>query len=217
MKSEEIINIIISIDPSTEFLFEIISNIEELKINLITIEPSDGSYKESIVKISEIPEHSNIIFLGHGTSTILYGGESESFEKKEIISLRTMNVFKNQNIFLLACDSALLLKSSFRLSQIKKSIGFGSLPTSIEEIENDKKLSKIGITDEIIESYKKEIVNIVSSAFNYTYQNNVYDFTTLKDFIDLLLLIKMNKAILEDNNPLLADLLYKMKNEMVIY
>jgi len=217
MKSEAIIHIIVSIDPSTEFLFKVISSLGHLNINLIKIEPSDKSYKEGVENISKISKHSNIIFLGHGTSRILYGGESESFQKKELISIKTMNIFKNQNIFLLACDSALLLKSAFRFSQIKKSIGFGSLPTSIEEIENDKKLSKSGITDEIIEEYKKEIVDVVSSAFNYLYQNTNIDFIVLKDYIDLLLLKKINKTVLEYNNPLLADLLHKMKKEMVIY
>jgi sulfur relay (sulfurtransferase) DsrF/TusC family protein len=219
MKNKVSLHIIISSDPSTSFLFDIISNLEKhyKSINVIIIEPSDNSYKKSLELISTFSDNSNIMFLGHGTSEILYGGESEQFEKKVFISLQTMNIFKNQNIFILACNSATLLKSSFRLSQFNKSIGFGSLPTSPQEIENDKKLSKVGITDEIINLYKQDIVDIISNAFFNLLRGNINDFIALKDYIDLLLLKKINKAVLVDNKSLLADLLFKMKTEMEIY
>ena len=209
--------IIIPIDPSTNFLFDIVSELNQVSIKLIKVEANDISYSNSLNSISEIPDNSNIIFLGHGTSNKLYGGESERFDKKELVSVRTMRIFRNQNIFLLACNSALLLKSSYRLSNIKKAIGFGSLPTSKEEIDDDKRLSKTGIDDKIIELYKQEIVRIISQGINHFIQSKNADFIDLKNYIDLLLLKRINNAVIKDNNPLLADLLFKMKKEMVIY
>ena len=217
MKSNKGLYIIIPIDLSTHFLFDIVSELNPVTIKLIKVEANDNSYSDTLNSISEIPDDSNIIFLGHGTSDKLYGGESESFEKKELVSIRTMRIFKNQNVFLLACNSALLLKSSYRLSNIKKAIGFGSLPTSKEEIDNDKRLSKTGIGDEIIELYKQEIVRITSQGINYFARNKNLDFIDLKNYLDFLLLKRINSTVLKDNNPLLADLLYKMKKEMVIY
>lgn len=213
------INIIISIDPTTDFLFEIIENLGEIgyTLNIIEIYPTDTSYIDGIKAIKDIPDNSTIIFLGHGTATMIYGGESKQFEKKKLISIQEMRIFENQNIFILACESSKLLKSSFRLSKFNKSIGFGSLPTSIEEIENDSKLSKYSFTIEIIEEYKNALIKIISDAFKYFFENRIFDFILLKDYIELLMNKRINQAVLEENNPLLGDLLFKTKNEMVIY
>ena len=213
------INIIISIDPSTKFLFEIINNFKSQNINLnvIEIEPSTDSYEKAKSTISAIPKSSIVIFLGHGQSNQLYGGESTTFEKKVIISSKEMKIFEGQNLFILACDSADLLKSSFRVSKTLKSIGFGGLPTEIKEIENDRKLSAEGITQEIINQFKIAITETVSEAFIYITKQDSNDFIILKDYLYLLINKRINKAILEEDNRLLADLLYKMRNEIVIY
>lgn len=210
------IQIIISIDSSTLFLFEIIENLKINKIDftLTEIHPNDESYITSFEIITKFERNSTIIFLGHGQSNQLYGGEClDSFPKKPIIKLNEMNIFQEQYLFLLACDSASLIKSSFRQSKTYKSIGFGGLPTSIEEVEHDKKLSAEGISEQTIEDFKSEIVTIVSSALVFHHKN----FNKLSDYLTLLIDKRINNAVLVKKDRNLADLLFKMRNEMVLY
>lgn len=210
------IYIIISIDPSTQFLFEIINNLKKsgLEFKVLEIHPNEESYAKTLEEISSFEKKSKIIFLGHGQSNQLYGGESLNlFPKKAFVKLTEMNIFQEQNLFLLACDSASLIKSSFRQSRVIKSIGFGGLPTSLEEVEKDKKLSAEGISEQTIEDFKNEIVNTVSIALALHHK----DFNRLSDYLTLLIDQRINNAILVKKDRNLADLLLKMRYEMVLY
>lgn len=210
------IQIIISIDPSTQFLFEIIDKLKSCQVdyNLTELYPSNKSYLETYDLVSKFDKNSVIVFLGHGTDEKLFGGEQlPDFEKKEFIKLRQMSVFENQNLFILSCKSADLLKKSHRLSKIKKSIGFGSLPTSKEEVEDDKRLREQGVLLSTIEDFKNEMVSTVSNAISLHYQ----DFNKLSDYLTLLLDQRINNAILIKKDRNLADLLFKMRKEIVLY
>ncbi len=210
------IHIIISIDPSTQFLFEIVDKLRHYSTNcnVYEIHPNDESYSKIFDIICSLERNSRVLFLGHGQSNQLYGGEClDSFPKKPFIKLSEMSVFKEQHLFLLACDSAELIKSSFRQSKMSKSIGFGGLPTSMEEVEKDKKLSSGGISEQTIEDFKSEIVCTVSKAISLHYQ----DFNKLSDYLTLLLDQRINNSVLVKKDRNLADLLYRMRYEMVIY
>lgn len=214
------INIIISVDPSTDFLYAIIKTLELNSVNFILSEiyPDENSYNEVYHKISKLERSSTIIFLGHGQDNQLYGGESpDFFPKKPFVKLNEMNIFKDQHLFLLACNSSSLIKSSFRIASIKKSIGFGGLPTSKEEVDNNKKLSELGISIQTIDKFKDAIVNIVSTALLLFFQKGNNDFIFLTDYLTLLIDKRINKAILVEKDRNLGDLLFKMKNEISIY
>lgn len=210
------IQIIISIDPSTQFLFEIITKLKYygIKCNVIEIQPNNESYSKTFEIVSSLDRNSCVLFLGHGQSNQLYGGEHlDTFPKKAFIKLNEMSIFKDQQLFLLACDSAELIKSSFRNSKMSKSIGFGGLPTSKEEVEKDKKLYSEGVSEQTIEDFKNEIVYAVSNAMSSHYQ----DFNRLSDYLTLLLDQRINNAVLVKKDRNLAGLLYKMRYEMVLY
>lgn len=210
------IKIIISIDDSTQFLYEIISNLNKngIDFKLYEIQPNEEYYLKCFEEVSHFDKDSIIIFLGHGQSNQLYGGEIlNSFPKQPFIKLNQMNIFQEQYLFLLACDSADLIKSSFRQSKSKKSIGFGGLPTSLEEVEKDKKLSAEGISEQTIKDFKNEIVDTVSNALVLHHK----DFNKLSDYLTLLLDQRINNAVLVKKDRNLADLLFKMRYEMVLY
>jgi len=210
------IEIIISIDPSTNFLFEIVNKLKhhDVNCNVYEIHPNDESYSKIFEIISNFERNSRILFLGHGQSNQLYGGEClEGFPKKAFIKWNEMSIFKEQYLFLLACDSAELIKSSFRQSKMSKSIGFGGLPTSMEEVEKDKKLSSEDISEQTIEDFKNEIIYTISNAISSYYQ----DFNKLSDYLTLLLDQRINNAVLIKKDRNLADLLFKMRYEMVSY
>ena len=210
------IQIIISIDPSTQFLFAIIDKLKTSRINfnLIELHPNFESYSESLNLISKFEKNSFILFLGHGTDEKLYGGEQlPAFEKREFIKFDKMNVFESQNLFALSCNSAGLIKKSHRMSNINKAIGFGGLPTSKEEVDDDKRFREQGVSSSTIEDFKNEIVYTVSNALSFYYQ----DFNKLSDYLTLLLDQRINNAVLVKNDRNLADLLFKMRYEMVLY
>lgn len=210
------IQIVISIDPSTHFLFEIINKLKENKVEfeVTKIYPNDESYAESLQIITNFPKKSIVVFLGHGQSDQLYGGEClGSFPKKPIIKSNQMNIFENQFLFILACDSSKLIQRSFQQSKTIKSIGFGGLPTSIEEIIKDKKLFSEGISEETIEEFKKEILLIISSSLSLYH----CDFNKLKDYMILYLDQRIYNAVLIKNNRSLSNLLFKMRSELVLY
>ncbi|WP_282113840.1 hypothetical protein [Maribacter stanieri] len=214
------ITVIISIDPSTKFLFDIVDRLKSNSIDfeLIEIHPNTDSYKSCLDNISKLPENTTILFLGHGQDDQIYGGELlDDFPKQPLVKRNEMGIFKNQNLFLLACDSASLIKSSFRIAKTKKAIGFGPLPTEIEEVESDKKLANEGITLETIELFKQAINETVILSLLEYLKDESKDFIFLKDYLNLHLNKRINKAILEEENRNLADLLFNMKNDMVIY
>jgi hypothetical protein len=164
--------------------------------------------------VSNLERGSLIVFLGHGQSDRLYGGEYlDSFPKKAFVRLNEMSIFKEQYLFLLACDSAELIKSSVRQAGMIKSIGFGGLPTSLEEIKIDKRLASEGISKQTIEEFKNEIVNAVSLVLSLYNK----DFNRMSDYLSLLIDKRINNAVLIKKDRNLADLLYKMRSEIVLY
>ncbi|MDI1256937.1 MAG: hypothetical protein PSV16_12645 [Flavobacterium sp.] len=212
--------ILISVDPSTKFLYGIIEYLNSKTINfdVIEIQPSDDSYESAKETILNLKKGSSIIFLGHGREDRIYGGENlPSYEKKSLASREEMKIFEAQNIFILACNSADLLKSTFMLCKFQKSIGFGGLPTSEEEVEDDKKLSLIGISPETISKFKSAIVETVSGALEKYCVSGDNSFYYLKDNLILLIDKKINYAIFEENDRNLADLLFNMRNEISLY
>lgn len=214
------ITIIISIDPSTKFLFEIVESLKSnsIKFNLIEVHPNTESYTNCLNFIAELSEKNTILFFGHGQDNQIYGGELlGNFTKQALVKKNEMGIFKAQNLFLLACDSASLIKSSFRIAKTNKAIGFGPLPTEIEEIKNDKKLANEGITLDTIELFKNAINETITLGLLEYFKDESQGFIFLKDYINLLLNKRINKAILVEDNRNLADLLFNMKNDMVLY
>jgi hypothetical protein len=212
--------VIISVDSSTKFLFDIVGSLKSnfIEFELIEVHPNKESYKSCLNDIAKLPKNTTILFLGHGQENQIYGGELlDDFPKQPLVKRNEMGIFKNQNLFLLACDSASLVKSSFRIAKTNKAIGFGPLPTEIEEIESDKKLANSGITLNTIELFKQAINETVSLSLLEYFKDESNDFIFLKDYLNLYLSKRINKAILEEDNMNLADLLFNMKNDMVIY
>lgn len=206
-------------DPSTLFLKTIIKNLEakNIEFDLIEVFPNKDSYYSTIDKLKATNDNDLIIFLGHGSPDRIYGGESDDFEKKSLVKISEMNIFKDKNLFLLACDSTNLLKSSFNIAKIKKSIGFGPLPTELTEL-NSTKFKSLGATEETIEEFKTKITSIISSSLIYFLVNSdKLSLLDLKDYIILLINKEINSSILTEKNRPLADLLFYMKTDLAVY
>jgi hypothetical protein len=212
--------IIFPVDKSTDFLNQIVENLNNsvVEFDLIKIFPTNESYDSAVKKIIEIKDDELIIFLGHGSPEMLYGGESDEFDKKAFVKLKTMYLFKNKNLFLLACDSTSLLKSSFKIAEIKKSIGFGPLPTDMSEL-NSNKFKSLGANEETIRLFKDKIVNLISNSLIYYLNNSskTKNMIDLKEYLILLINKDISETILIKKNRPLADLLFYMRTDLNLY
>jgi hypothetical protein len=213
------INIITAVDPTTAFLNGIVASLRKNRVDhqVIEIYPDESSYKESLQQVKMLKKRSTILFLGHGSDDGIYGGESSTFKKQAFVKLNQMGIFREQMICLLACNSASLLKSSFKMHRVLKCVGFGALPTSMEEVAGDHKLANLGISNACIEKFKDSIVKSISTSLVLMDRNGEHDFIYFKDHLGLILSHMINKSILEEKDDALAELLFKMKLEMALY
>ncbi len=209
-------------DETTEFLLEIPKRIAEKhgdkSIQVIKMLPSEESYKEVFHSIETMPSGSVVIFMGHGQDDKLCGAENESFIKQSFVSKSQAKVFSEKFIFLLSCNSNDFIKGTFSFSKAISSIGFGSLPTEMSEVENSKRLKEQGVNEETINKYKNSMIELVSDSFCDMIESNL-SFSQLGNSFLLRLNKKISQVILEDtkskDNRILADLLFQMKSEMV--
>jgi len=217
-----VIYIIYPQDETTKFLLEIPQRITDKLgkeiVKIITILASDNSYAECLVNIEAIPANSIVLFMGHGQADKLWGAESESFKKKSFISKSQSKIFAEKYLFLLSCNSNEFLKGTFTFSKVISSIGFGSLPTEMTEVENSKRLIEQGVNETVITQYKATIVELVATSFSDMMEKK-YSFSQLSNNFMLRLNKKISQVILDDitnkENRILADLLFQMKSEMV--
>jgi len=217
-----VIYLIYPIDPTTEFLLDIPKRIAfkhgAKSVHLIEVHPSDKSYEKALIEIQDIPSNSMVLFMGHGQADKLWGAESETYPKKTFISKAQSKIFSEKNLFLLSCNSNEFLKGTFSFSKVIASIGFGSLPTEMAEVEGSKKLIQQGVNEVIIKKYKDIIVELVSRSFIEMIEMDE-SFPQLSRNFMLRLNRKISQVILDDTksveNRILADLLFQMKSEMV--
>ena len=216
------LNIIFPVDSSTQFLANIPTKLIESfgseRVIIKYIEASEKSYSDGVEFIKGSPDGSHFLFMGHGQDDKLFGGEADGFEKKSLISRSDMSVFKGKYLFSLSCYSCELLRTSLGHSGILNSIGFGSLPTEMAEIKNNKRFTSQGINEAIVEDFKLTITQIVSEAYLH-YLKNELQFSDLSNYLMLLLNQMISEVILRDSmnvdNRILSDLLFQMKNEII--
>lgn len=216
------INIIYPHDPTTTFLLSIVDFLDKKhsrdNFNLIEVHPSNESYAKCIDAVHQISDNSIILFMGHGQPELLYGAENDTFEKKPLVKKGDMKIFRGKHLFSLSCNSNELLRTTFTQSGFINSMGFGSLPTEMIEVENNKKLKDQGITETVIKRYKDILVELVSLSFSELITKK-HTFSELSNYFTLRLNKKISEVILEDKtskeNRLLSNLLFQMRSEMV--
>lgn len=217
------ITIIYPRDNSTSFLLEIADRLlakfsEE--VSLFIMEANDNSYNDCLQFIKKLEPNTLIIFMGHGQDNLLYGSESDTFEKKAFIKRNEFSIFRDKYLFSLSCYSNELLKASLGFSKILNSIGFGILPSEIKEVEGNKSLKSLGVTKEVIDRFKIILVDLIVNSFDYFLSRKV-SLNHLSEYLRLLICKKISSVILDDKqNPesrILANLLYLMKSELVYY
>jgi hypothetical protein len=209
-------------DETTTFLLEIPNRISDgvgkAKIKFINVIADDASYSSCLEEITSLPDESIVVFMGHGQADRLWGAESDSYEKKPLISKSQSKVFSGKYLFCLSCYSNEFLRGTFSFSRVINSVGFGGLPTEMTEVKNSKKLTEMGVNESVIKKYKGILVDLVTDSFLLSFQRKL-NFGELSIMFMLLLNKRISTLILENkknsDNRILSDLLFQMKMEII--
>lgn len=212
MRNNFKILIVHALDESTKFLSVFKENFGEHYFAITSNEQEEINKVHS--KIKELNDDDIFIFLGHGTSFGLFAPNSRDIKIFDKNSADTM--FKNKNIVLLSCKSSDFIE---KLSTYKRIIGFGDIPSSMEEI-NIERDSIIGtqrnVNENDIKMYNESYTDSIIEALNLLFNEKI-TFSELAKYIEFFLNKKIIKT-LEDkenkNRKEIAKLLFEFRNEI---
>ncbi|WP_065718043.1 hypothetical protein [Acinetobacter baumannii] len=206
-------------DPTVYFMNPILKSlkdyIESGKLTLITCDANEQAYKASLDLIKNIPVYSKVIFIGHSTPTILYGGHSSTFTRKPLLELRQMSIFKDIELFLISCFSEKLLKSSRPFRNYSKCLGFGLILSEPNEIQAHSGMKKLELNQEDIEIFKFHVSDIFSKVLKFMIINDA----SLEQAFNIFQIItnkKTNDVIINEKNEKIAELLYYLVQESLL-
>ncbi|GAA4871838.1 hypothetical protein [Ferrimonas pelagia] len=206
-------------DPTTDFMDPVLDAVNNLVIDgslkVIRCAADDPSYEKARREIQDIPPGSKVVFIGHSTSSMLFGGESVDYPRAALVKKDEMGLFKDRQLFLISCFSAGLMKSSRPFRNKASCLGFGLLPSEIGELGDHGNISKIGLTEEDILSFRE----ILSEVMSYLVAHWLDDGKTLYSTYDLFKVLvnkKINDCLLKENNARLAELLFYISHEAVV-
>lgn len=201
-------------DVTTEFLRPVFDLICEnsLFIGLDSDSIDDDYYLDTLEDI--IKDVETVIFLGHGSSTTLYGSNLNPMfcQENDNISL-----LERKKLLLFSCRSTDFLKNY----KLHSSIGFGFIPTSLDDARDGVKLHKIDISnlDSLdIEAFKTSIVNIWKRTIIDVRLSSINRFMSLFVFytnVEIVDILINHKDL--PHNTIVADMLYYLKEDMVYF
>lgn len=228
-------------DSTTTFLDKI-KNYLNSELPYIThhynIKLNNESHQNCLQKIIEHSESGLIIFMGHGRSDFLYGSKGKYYgelvsedAKKEhpenyfhlekFITFNNIDVFYNKKVICLSCNSNGKIANEAIKNGTKVFVGFGELPTSIEELKEQGEENKVGTSLALIEkTLKSEINYIIKKSLEYSIKNN-YTFEQLYDFMKFLTNQKIAFYLIDQSRvkerKIIANYLYDFKKGIEIF
>ena len=108
----------------------------------------------------ELRDAQTVFFLGHGMSTCLY---ASILDNVELINNDNIDLLKGKRLFLLSCNSDQFIRN-FKL---KNAVGFGFLPTSLDDVRTTSKFHNIHIGNldkKDVDYYNTSIVNALKNT-----------------------------------------------------
>ncbi len=197
------------VDLSTEFLKPIYDALCCYEyVTGIQGDSTDDEFYEKL--ISGLVNSDTIIFLGHGCSKCLYGSRlNVLIDDKDISTLR------NKKLLILACRSVEFIERY----NLKKAYGFGFIPTSIDDIRNEKVFHNISInqySNKELKMIKESIVRIWIRALKHSNFLDIRRFVNKIEFftnVEISSILTQNRADGVDFRGV-ADILYYVKEDM---
>ncbi|MFW9686749.1 hypothetical protein V3H46_14135 [Vibrio parahaemolyticus] len=206
-------------DPSTKFMNVVFKRAIVLGLDnqfeIISCRPEDSGYKEAIDNIKNIPSGSRVIFIGHSTPNKIYGGQSDSFERKTLLSLDNMSIFRDKELILVSCFSNKLIESSRGHRNYSNCIGFGLLPSELDEVSSHSGMRNLDLKQEDIDKFTDILASIISDSICYMLKHNT-DIYELFRYIKVLINKKANDLIINDNDEKLGELLFYVSTETLV-
>lgn len=207
-------------DSSTKFLESIISFLKKNGFPIKIFRPNNKTSNVEAEVEASYKEGDLLVFLGHGSSRSLFGSANEQQEKVILFNLdQAARFFPNKKSILLACRSAELLVSANLSGGY---IGFGDLPTSIDEVLGTREQSDPyylrGLEKATLAEFRQVLIDMMITAFKFS--NDSYSVRTFYLAIRYslnraLTRIATSKTIPLQQRELLFQIIQETKNEMI--
>jgi len=224
-------------DKSTSFLERIknhLVNEFEDRSHYFNVKLNDQSHEQCVERIKQHSENGIIIFLGHGRSDALLGSRGDLYENYDFvspeardeepesyyfngnfISAGNMDLFENKKVFCLACRSNEIGEVAIN-SGAKAFIGFGDIPTSLEEFQ----IKGGEANSTMVSTMKTEVNRIVKVSLAYCIKKDL-SFEDLMGMITYLTNQRIADILTHytwfKERHALADHLYYFKKEARIF
>lgn len=198
-------------DQTTDFLLplyqHICENMHALGIHTDTTEEDD-----SLDKIyQEIKDAEIVIFLGHGTSKMIYGSGCANVVFEE----SNCHLLNDKKLVLLACNSDQFI-CNYKLTN---AIGFGFLPTSLDDARQIKQFHGINVEDferADIDSFNGALI---CSLINTLSEQTLSDFHLFKERFRFNISKEIVRCLVgkeTSNYRTVADELYYVFKDLII-
>lgn len=143
------------------------------------------------------------------------------FYEDNFINEQNLSVFKEKKVIALSCNSNAQLGRKSVENGAKVFLGFGDLPTSIEELKEQGEESKSGVSlGKIEQALKTEINDIIKKSIGIGINKN-YTFSELVDLIYFVTNQKISHYLVNQKKiserKLIANYLYTFKKELKVY
>jgi hypothetical protein len=228
-------------DKSTSFLERIKNHLQaefQDSGHYFSVKPNEASHNQCLETIKDFSKNGLLLFMGHGKSNCLYGAKGDYygtlendlikaeepdkyFYEDNFINENNLSIFKGKKIISLSCNSNGQIGRKSVENGAKVFLGFGDLPTSIEELEEQGEKSKSGVSlGKIEQALKTEINDIIKKSVRIGIIKN-YSFSELVDLINFITNQKISHYLVNQKKvserKLIANYLYTFKKEIKIY
>lgn len=200
-------------DGTTTFLEPLVEHIKNMLAPVIVGYDIDSENDPLEIIYQTIFDADTIFFYGHGTSDRLY---ASTVDNLTLFDNNNIDLLSGKRLFLLSCNSADFIKKQ----RLNKAVGFGMLPTSLDDVQKWKYLHGIHIenfTKEDIFIYNNAIVEILTHSIT---ADSFADYMLLKERIKFQTSIEIVKCLTQHRNNanyrVLADLLYYFSKDIMV-
>lgn len=208
--------IVFPVDQSIDFLIPIQQTLIELFPNAILFRPSPGTHGDVITDDTDL-----VIFLGHGTSSQLFGSLNDDGSKTSFLNVQSgALILQELTSILFSCNSADYIKKVKASASIESYLTFGDMPTDWDHINYNRDLDATYLQDfqdKHLEFFKSSLVEIMIDGFRYGFESN--SFISLVKRINVSVKKKINQVILSedwsvDQKKQMIQLLVNFNTEM---
>jgi len=228
-------------DKSTSFLDRIKSHLQgefSDDLHYFSVKPNETSHNQCLSTIRDFSVNGLLLFMGHGKSNCLYGAKGDYygtlenelvkseepdkyFYEDNFINEQNLSVFNEKKIIALSCNSNAQIGRKSVENGAKVFLGFGDLPTSIEELKEQGEESKSGVSlGKIEQALKTEINDIIKKSIGIGIRKK-YNFSELVDLIHFVTNQKISHYLVNQKKiserKLIANYLYTFKKEIKVY